>query len=279
MLYALDDQEVAELKGLELVPRFHGARMLLVVFRTDADVVRTVLPRQLQPCEDPLGVAFVADYASTNFGLSYREAGLSLRCRLGRESGLYHLCMPVDDDVAMVGGRESFGFPKKMAESISLHEGQGALRGTVVRRGVELMHIEAKTTGPASDDDVRTVFDEHDGQPCSRSFLFKFFPAPGGKSLDYLPRIVRQQTAVAPLKVQQVDAELTLRAALGQNEGEIVLAPDINTARSLLDGLKTQTAELAAGRQQIALLAAKVASSAATASASKARSTTRWNFW
>ena len=213
MLYALDDQEVAELKGLELVPRFHGARMLLVVFRTDADVVRTVLPRQLQPCEDPLGVAFVADYASTNFGLSYREAGLSLRCRLGRESGLYHLCMPVDDDVAMVGGRESFGFPKKMAESISLHEGQGALRGTVVRRGVELMHIEAKTTGPASDDDVRTVFDEHDGQPCSRSFLFKFFPAPGGKSLDYLPRIVRQQTAVAPLKVQQVDAELTLRSS------------------------------------------------------------------
>ncbi len=41
------------------------------------------------------------------------------------------------------------------------------------------------------------------------------------------------------------DTELTLRAALGHNDGEVVLAPDIHTARGLLDGLKRETAELA----------------------------------
>ncbi len=31
---------------------------------------------------------------------------------------MYCLSMPVDDDMAMAGGREAFGYPKKMAEVI-----------------------------------------------------------------------------------------------------------------------------------------------------------------
>ena len=213
MLFALDAQELAELKALERVPQFHGARMLVVVFRTDAAVVRSVLPRQLSPVDEPLGVAFVAEYGSTNFGLQYREAGLSLRCRLGREHGLYHLCMPVDDDAALIGGRESFGFPKKMAESISLHETEDTLSGSVTRRGVELLRIQATRSEPASTTDLARVFENDGGAVCTRSFLFKFFPAPNGKSLDYLPRVVRQQTAIEPLQVDTVDATVELTSS------------------------------------------------------------------
>ena len=221
MLYALDDQEMAELKGLEFVPRFFGARIVVVVFRTDPEVVRAVLPRQLSPTEAPLGVAFVADYARTNFGLSYHEAGLALRCRLGREEGLYHLCMPVDDDTAMVGGRESFGFPKKMADSIALSDEGSSLRGAVVRRGVELMRIRAERGAEASEADLTRVFEDAGGKPCTRSFLFKFFPAPNGKSLDYFPRIVRQETGVVPIQVHNVDAKLKFSSSAADPWGEI----------------------------------------------------------
>ncbi len=221
MLYALDNREMAELEGLELVPQFFGARMLLIVFRTDPEVVRAVLPRQLTPLEDPLGVAFVADYARTNFGLSYHEAGLALRCRLGREQGLYHLCMPVDDDTAMVGGRESFGFPKKMADSITFRDEDGALEGSVVRRGVELMRIRAQRTGSASETDLARIFEDDGERHCTRSFLFKFFPAPNGKSLDYLPRVVRQQTAVRPLEADNLEATLELSSSAADPWAEI----------------------------------------------------------
>lgn len=213
MHYALDDQELAELKSLEVTPRFHAARMLLVVFRTDPEVVRAALPRQLSPVEQPLGVAFVAEYGSTNFGLTYREAGLALRCRLGREDGLHHLCMPVDDEIALIGGRESFGFPKKLADSITLGEDDDRLTGSVVRRGTELLRISATPKSPASADDLGAVFERDQGALCSRSFLFKFFPAPNGKSLDYFPRVVRQQTAVEPLQVRTVDAKLELASS------------------------------------------------------------------
>jgi acetoacetate decarboxylase len=222
MLYALDKRELEELRELELVPRFDGAKMLSVVYRTDPELVRTILPAPLQPLAEPLAVAFVADYPTTNFGLSYHEAGLALACRLGKQVGLYHLCMPVDDDTAMIGGRESFGFPKKMAEAIELERDGDHVEARVRRHGVELMHLRAKLGDEAPAAALDRLFPREDEQRVLRSFLIKFFPSPDGKSLDYLPRVVRQETSVTAAEPpRSAEVELELRSSAADPLAEI----------------------------------------------------------
>ena len=177
--------------------------MLSARFRTDPDVVKTILPKPLGPADEPLAQAFVARYPRTNFGVSYSEGALFLRAVYKEEPGWYCLAMPVDNDMAMVGGREQFGYPKKMAEEITLERNGGHVIGRVVRRGVEVLHIEAELTDPVSEealDAVGPVVNDLEDRPCRKvvSFLFKFSRSPDGRGFDFVPRLVREVVLFRP---------------------------------------------------------------------------------
>lgn len=125
------------------VLRLTGAELLWLRFRTDPEVVRTVLPRPLRVPDDPLVTAFVARYPETNFGPSYREATVALDATYHGELGSYAIAMPVTDDMAMAGGREGSGYPKKMAEIELLSRGSH-VHGRVARHGTEILRLEGE---------------------------------------------------------------------------------------------------------------------------------------
>ena len=58
---------------------FYDAEMLVVFWETKPDIVARLLPPPLQPAAQPLVTAFVANYPSTNFDVTYRESALFLR--------------------------------------------------------------------------------------------------------------------------------------------------------------------------------------------------------
>ena len=60
MLYALDRDELTRLQTADWSADFPGAAMVAAVFRTDANVLSTILPRPLRSPENPLALAFVA---------------------------------------------------------------------------------------------------------------------------------------------------------------------------------------------------------------------------
>lgn len=203
MLYALDRSQLKRFRRNDLMFEFRGVEMLSAVFRTDPDVVRAILPKPLAAADEPLAQAFVARYPETNFGLTYSEGALFLRALYKEEPGWYCLAMPVDNDMAMVGGREQFGYPKKIAEQITLKRAGDQVIGRVVRRGVELLHIEAELTDPVSAttlDSIGPLVDDLEGRPCRKgvSFLFKFFPSPDRRGFDYVPRLVREVVLFRP---------------------------------------------------------------------------------
>jgi len=190
--------------------------MLMAVFRTDAGAIARILPRPLRPTPQPLAFAFVARYPQTNFGSVYHEGALFVQARLGREVGLYCLAMPVTEEMAMVYGRERYGYPKKMADSISLEATRSQVVGRVVRKGAEILRIELEPNAMAEAADSSFFAHEAvdpDGRPCweAVAFLFKFFPSPSGKLFDYLPRLVRHPTLFRP------------RAGLRKGVGRVVL--------------------------------------------------------
>ena len=203
MLYSLSKAEMKRLRQMDFpVYEYRGAEMLLALFRTDPNVVQTILPKPLVPADEPLGWAFVARYPETNFGLSYSEGALFLKAVYKGEPGWYCLALPVDNDMALVAGRESSGFPKKMAEKITLERTGNHVMGSVIRRGVEVLHIEAELSDVVSTtklDAVGREVDDLEGRPCRKfvAFTFKYFPSLRG-GFDYLPRLVRNILLLRP---------------------------------------------------------------------------------
>lgn len=204
-MYTLSKREMQHLSTTQpFLAQFTDAEVLSVLFRTDPDFVREVLPRPLRPAAEPIGQAFIARYPRTNFGVTYNEAAVFVLTSHRGEPGLYCLTMPVDDDVAMIGGREQFGFPKKIAEQITLNRDGDTVTGRVVRKGAEILSLGAQLTEHANLDEIRPPAMRRsvdlDGQRCypMTCFLFKAFMSPDGRRFDYLPRLVREVVLMRP---------------------------------------------------------------------------------
>ncbi len=197
MLYKLTEEEFKKLSSIYLLTDFRNAEMLFAIFRTNMNFVREILPHPLMPTKDALATAFVARYPETNFGLTYNEGALFIHCEYRGEKGFYCLSMPVDDDIAMISGRESYGYPKKIADKITLEQENSRVVGSVVRKKVEIIRIEGQLGNETSEnvfDDLGESVKDWDGVSSYRvlSFLFKYSQSPSGTNFDYLPRLVRE---------------------------------------------------------------------------------------
>ncbi len=108
----------------------------------DPDAARRWVPWPLRHPASPAGaLLFIAWFPNNTFGSVYREAGLLLHVEhLGR-SAVYSPWMIVDDDVALILGRELLGYPKKMGE-IDLHRDGDRISAVARRRGAELVRME-----------------------------------------------------------------------------------------------------------------------------------------
>ena len=210
----------------QFMAQFTGAEKLWVTFLTDPKAVTAILPRPLRADGEPLARAFVARYPETNFGVTYNEGALFLAAKYRGERGWYCLSMPVDNDTAMIGGREQLGFPKKMAERITLDRDGPHIAGSVIRNGVELLRIEGQFADPQLPGiqaaGVPAV--DPDGRPCEKvvSFLFKYFPAADGGPLGHSPELIRQVTLYRPRPGQLTGtAKIELTSTTSDPLGEI----------------------------------------------------------
>jgi len=199
MLYCLKKEEVEKLKRTHFIAEFVNAEMLSATYVTDENAAREIIPKPLLPTKTPLATVFVARYPETNFGCVYNEGALFLHCEYKKERGLYCLSMPVDDDMAMVAGREQFGYPKKMADKITLEKTENRVVGSVIRKKEEILRIECELMKEVTSnlmEDVWVPTKDWDGTPCYRviNFLYKYFLSPGGTGFDYLPRLIREPT-------------------------------------------------------------------------------------
>lgn len=191
---------------------FYEAKMLTVVWETRPETVARLLPPPLEPADRPLALAFIADYPKTNFGVTYLEAALFLHARFEGETGVYCLSMPVTNDMAMAGGREVYGYPKKIA-SIELNRDGQDVEGWAERHGVRFFDVRAKLSGRFNQEGAQDVFSEILTQVSDSvivAFNFKHFPAPEGGAFDFSPRLVREEVELRPHLIEGGEAEVVL---------------------------------------------------------------------
>lgn len=110
-------------------PRFTNREYLNVVYRTDADVLREVVPEPLEIDEPLVRFEVMKMGEVTAFG-PYVEAGQAVPVRFGSERGEYLHAMYLNNFPATAGGRELSAYPKVLGDP-ALFVDNAALVGTL----------------------------------------------------------------------------------------------------------------------------------------------------
>lgn len=109
--------------------RFVDREYLVITYRTDPDALRAVVPEPLEIGEPLVNYEFIRMPDSTGFG-DYTESGQVIPVTLAGRRGGYVHAMYLDDDAPIAGGREIWGFPKKLATPV-LQVATDTLLGTL----------------------------------------------------------------------------------------------------------------------------------------------------
>src|SRR6202042_473698 len=156
--------------------RFFQREFLIIAYRTDPDKLRALVPEPVEVDEPIVKYEFIRMPDSTGFG-DYTETGQGIPVSFRGRKGGYSHCMFLNDDPPIAGGRELWGFPKKLAQP-SLRAEIDTLVGTLdygpVRAATGTMGYKHK---PADLTAIKTSLE-------APNFLLKIIP-----HVDGTPRI------------------------------------------------------------------------------------------
>lgn len=120
---------------------YRDAHYLAAEVELDPAVAARWVPRPLRLATPARATVFTAFFPQTSFGSVYREAGVLFDVVHRRTQAIHSPWMLVDDDVALIVGRELLGYPKKLGELRWDHDGD-RISSVAHRRGHELISIE-----------------------------------------------------------------------------------------------------------------------------------------
>lgn len=95
--------------------KFYNREYLIITYRTDIEKLRAIVPEPLQVTDALVKYEFIRMPDSTGFG-DYTESGQVIPVSFNGRKGGYTHCMFLDDHPPIAGGRELWGFPKKLAK-------------------------------------------------------------------------------------------------------------------------------------------------------------------
>jgi acetoacetate decarboxylase len=95
--------------------RFIDREYLIITYRTDPEKLRGLVPAPLVVDAPLVKYEFIRMPNSTGFG-DYTESGQVIPVSFQGRHGGYTHCMFLNDEGPIAGGRELWGFPKKLAE-------------------------------------------------------------------------------------------------------------------------------------------------------------------
>lgn len=200
MPFTRSTDDVRRMQAMLRRPVFSGLKSIAATFRTDPAVVERLLPPPLRPTE-PLGRVWVADIQASNIAGAFTGAGLDLAAEHDGRQGWYCLAMPMSTDAAVQVGRETLGEPKKLCD-VRLERDGGALRGTVVRRGVTLLTLEVTPGDDAGPAEQETL-----------SFHYKYLLACDGDGYDAPPQLIYKTDVLSATETAAGPAQLTLASS------------------------------------------------------------------
>lgn len=174
---------------------------LTALYETDPGLIEQVLPPPLRATDAPIVKVSVATVEIDRPGVPVFGAGtFGVQCTHGNVTGFYPLLMPMTTEQSVIGGRETFGEPKKLAR-VSLERDGDRIVGTVNRMGTTIIELRGM------------VGEEVEPPPeISRTdFYVKFLRDPAGAGFDADPRLVHCLRVETTRRRETVIGEIILR--------------------------------------------------------------------
>jgi acetoacetate decarboxylase len=195
--YAARPPEKLRNREVEATSSRIWSQAVTIVFETDPELIASVLPRPLEPSSPTARLRI----AVVDMGTGLRPFGagwFGVRAHHDDVEGEYALFMPMSTEQATVGGRETFGEPKKIGEVILDRDGDRVI-GRIARMGSLIVEI-AGTLGA-----------EQPGYEIDKvDFYFKAFPNPSGAGLEGNPALVHCKRHEIARVVRPVHGECKL---------------------------------------------------------------------
>jgi acetoacetate decarboxylase len=197
--YGARDEAARRNREIEATKSGIWSRVLTAYWETDPGLVAEVLPPPLQPTDDPL-VRLVIATVEIQGRKPFGAGTFAVTARHEGTVGDYALLMPMTTEQAVIGGRETFGEPKKLGDVTLTRDGDEVV-GTIGRLGTTIVEVRARAVEqlPLPEDSARV------------SFYFKFLLAPDGKGFDDEPGLVYCHRAEEVRLLERLEGEVVLR--------------------------------------------------------------------
>lgn len=192
-------------RAAETNPEFlkSTVRSIRVVYETHPELCAAVIPKPLTPAARPevcVTFSHVAMHINPQLTIEIGSAIFGVRARYEGTDGIYLLSMPMTSEQAVLGGRDTYGEPKKIAR-IAFEKDGPRVSARVERMGIA--YLEARGTsqqklGPRD-------YSEY-------AFCFKALPAcDKGRDFDGDPLLVRLEWKQHHDLAERLEGELVLR--------------------------------------------------------------------
>jgi acetoacetate decarboxylase len=138
----------------------HSVQSIRALYETEPEIAKALLPRPLEPAAAPeifVQFANVAMHFSEDRTVEIGAATVGVACSYEGRPGYYVLAMPMEGEFVVIGGREKYGEPKKLAETAFSIDGDH-VNAKVTRHGVTFLELDGKI-GAAADSPKQ--FTEH----------------------------------------------------------------------------------------------------------------------
>jgi acetoacetate decarboxylase len=168
-------------------------------YETDPEIIAAVLPPPLEPGPRPLVRITITKVEMP--GLPVFGAGwIGVQARHGDRLGEYPILMPMTTEQSLIGGRETNGEPKKLAEVEVIRQG-ARVEARIARMGSILCEI------------VGTVTETRDTYEMAKTdFWFKLSPSPEAPGqLDQDPLLVYGEKTERARLHEGIEGELILK--------------------------------------------------------------------
>jgi acetoacetate decarboxylase len=201
-------------------------RVQLVVYETDIENVRRVVPEPLE-ARTNIVIAWISEFELGTTQGGFKEAAIYVQVEHNGVKGDYEPFLYVNSHLPLTGGREIWGFQKKMAE-IGLHHEYEAVRGQVDRLGHQIIKMlvvpEEQTTmdevpwSEAGVYSLKYIPGAEEGEPALRQLVLTpgEFTAQEGKLFAGRASIIYERSEIDPTYL--LEPKRIIRGFFGQGD-------------------------------------------------------------
>lgn len=120
-------------------------RSLRAIYRTDEAIAHALLPKPLEPSDPNVFVQFanVTMHIPDAAPVTISAATVGVECVYEGVKGYYVLAMPMEGEFVVIGGRETYGEPKKIAE-VDFDVKGDTVQVAVRRHGIDFLQARGR---------------------------------------------------------------------------------------------------------------------------------------